>query len=324
MKRLAVTLLICVALAFPLESIAKKIPYDARIGAKFPISSNGEKIAINPFEGQDGVEFAWVLQGRLQSAELDGKQILEVVSDNPDVVIEGAVLTSRVIKTGYQKKNRTCVEDGDKWYKCNRWEETYVDCEKFTGSYAVSVKATSISDGRLIFSQNVAQQGEYAVCADGDGETTKFSGAVLALDPGGRVSTPSDLLAQLRLRSAQNIRELVAPYNQKVYVEFMKGTQGISKEAVKSYKSGMEFIAAGRLDRGCSTLQEVYASGENAQSIVLNYNLGVCNEALLPDDPTIAFDFYNKADQLLTRPNKDVTQALNRLKDLIKQSSKIP
>jgi hypothetical protein len=317
-------MLVAGAIAFSPESSAKKIPYDARIGAKFPIGGKGEQIVVNPFQGQDGAEFALVLQARMQSAELDGKQILNLASDRPDVLVEGAVLISRVTRTGYQKKNRTCVEDGDKWYKCNRWEESYVDCEKFNGSFSVSVKATNTSDSRLIFSQNVQQQGEYATCADGSGEKTKFSGTVLALDPNEGASTPSDLLAQLRLRSAQAIRELVAPYNQKVYVEFMRGTQGISKDAVKKYQSGMEFITAGRLDRGCSALQEVYGSGESAQSIVLNYNLGVCNEALLPDDPTIAFDFYNKADQLLTKPNKDVTQALNRLKDLIKQSSKIP
>jgi hypothetical protein len=186
------------------------------------------------------------------------------------------------------------------------------------------VKATNLSDSRLIFSQNVQQQGEYATCADGDGEKTKYSGTVLAKDPGQGASTPSELLEKLRVRSAQSIRELVAPYNQIVTVEFMRGTQGLSKGAVKTYKSGMDFISAGRLDRGCSMLQEVHSSEENAQSVVLNYNLGVCNEALLPDDPTIAFDFYNKDDQLLSKPNKDVSVALTRMKELIKQSARIP
>ena len=70
--------------------------------------------------------------------------------------------------------------------------------------------------------------------------------------------------------------------------------------------------------------QEIYASEQNQKSMILNYNLGVCNEALLPDDPSTAFDFYNKADLLLSKPNKEVSAALLRTKELVQQGARIP
>jgi hypothetical protein len=90
------------------------------------------------------------------------------------------------------------------------------------------------------------------------------------------------------------------------------------------YKGGMEFIRAGRLDRGCSMLERVFEADSNRESVVLNYNLGVCDEAMFPDDPTQAQIHYNTADQLLTRPDKQVTAALQRMNERVRQYQRIP
>jgi hypothetical protein len=58
-------------------------------------------------------------------------------------------------------------------------------------------------------------------------------------------------------------------------------------------------------------------------SVTLNYNIGVCSEALLPDDPSKAFEYYNQADQLLKSPNKMVSAALARSRELMQQGSRI-
>ena len=120
-----------------------------------------------------------------------------------------------------------------------------------------------------------------------------------------------------------SLRELVTSYNKVITVQFMSGTQGLVKDSLKNYRSGMDFVAAGRLDRGCSILESVGAIEGNEASVVINFNLGVCNEAMLPDNPAVAFDFYNKADQLLTKPNKQVSEALARMKELVAQSQRI-
>lgn len=326
MKKTCFIFALVLAVTLPSVSFAKKIPYNARQSAKFSLGTNNEAISIRQFAGNDGAEFSITLQTYLQNAELDGKPVLNISDDRPAVVFEGNVLDARVNYTDYVKTNKVCVESGEKWYQCNRYEETRIGCRKFLGTYTVAVKATHSATKRVIFSQNVQNQGEFAQCDDGDGEKTKYT----VTNPAHTVeiydgtSTPVELLTALRKRSAHTIRELVAPYNITVFVEFMKGTKGIAKESMEAYKGGMAFIEAGRLDRGCSMLERVHETESNQQSVVLNYNLGACDEALFPDDPTQAQAHYNSADQLLTRPDKEVTAALQRMNERVRQFQRIP
>ena len=313
-------------LSLPDVSFAKKIPYNARQGAKHSLGTGAEAISIRRFTGNDGSEFAVTLQGYLQNAELDGKQVLNISDDRPVVEFSGVVLDAKITATSYMKSKKVCVESGEKWYQCNRYEETSTPCVKYLGIYTVAVSAKNLLKKQVIFSQNVQNQGEFALCEDGDGQKTKYTVTIPAHthDIYEGTSSEIELLTALRRRSAHAIRELVAPYNITIFVEFMKGTKGIAKESIDAYKGGMAFIDAGRLDRGCSMLERLYESDINQISVVLNYNLGVCDEALLPDDPTQAQAHYTAADQLLTRPDKEVTVALQRMNERVRQYQRIP
>lgn len=326
MRKILLIVAIVVAISVAEVSFAKKIPYSARQSAKYSLGSNNEPIAIRNFAGPDGTEFAITLQSYLQTAELDGKPVLNISDERPVVVFEGNVLSADVVYSDYVKTNKVCVEAGEKWYQCNRYEETNIPCRKFLGTYTVTVRATNVVTKRMIFSQNVQNRGEFALCEDGDGEKTKYTvtNPAHAIDSFEGTSTPEELKAALRKRSAHTIRELVAPYNIQIFVEFMSGTKNIAKESMESYKSGMAFINGGRLDRGCSMLERVFELESNQQSVILNYNLGVCDEALFPDDPTQAQAHYNSADQLLTRPDRDVSNALQRMNERVRQFQRIP
>lgn len=300
---------------------AKDISYNARIGAQYPIGANQEAIGITNFSGRDGPEFALVLQATLQSAELDGNPVLNVTSGSAQVLLQGAVLDSNLTSTRYSKEERDCA-NWKKFLKCEQWVTRNVSCERINGSYSVTVAAKSVADRKVLFSQNVKYQGEYTVC-EGQGSRPQYSGPDLSTPFLTDVSTPDDLLGVLRTISALRVRELVAPFNKLVKVKFMDGNAGISKESLTLYKSGMAFANAGRLDRACSMLDDVHRVEANKISVTLNYNIGVCNEALLPDDPSKSFEFYNQADQLLKSPNKMVTAALTRSRELMQQSSRI-
>ena len=309
------------AFAFSATVDAKDLTYNARIGAKYPIGADGVAIGVAGFAGKDGPEFSMVLQSTLQSAELDGKAILNVTTGSAQVVLQGAVLDSKVYGTSYTKQERNCA-NWTGFLKCGQWETRNVSCEKISGSYSVTAGAQRVADRKMIFSQNIKYQGEYTVC-EGQGSRPEYAGPSLSSEYSSDVSTPDELLGVLRTLASLRIRELVAPYNKLVKVKFMDGNGGISKESSALYKNGMEFARAARLDRACSMLQDVYGVDANKTSVVLNYNIGVCNEALLPDDPSKSFEYYNKADQLVTSPNKMVSEALARSRELMQQGTRI-
>jgi hypothetical protein len=321
MKSIVLYMVFGAALASGSIAHAKDITYNARIGAKYPIGANREPISVTKFAGRDGPEFTLVLEATLQSAELDGSPVLNVTNGSAAVSIGGAVIDSSLNSTRYSKEERDCA-NWKGFLKCEQWVTRNVSCERINGSYSVTVAANRWADRKVLFSQNVKYQGEYTVC-EGNGSRPQFTGPDLGSQFSNDVSTPDDLLGALRTISALRVRELVAPFNKLVKVKFMSGNAGISKESLNLYKSGMEFANAGRLDRACSMLDDVHRVETNKMSVTLNYNIGVCSEALLPDDPSKAFEYYNQADQLLKSPNKMVSAALARSRELMQQGSRI-
>jgi hypothetical protein len=329
-------LLLAALSAFVFPAHANDIRYQARIAALYPISPNGEPIRIQEFGGQDGAEFTVVLEAALGSATLckdqngvDCEKLLTVNSGSPAVIMQGDVLDSSVYNQNYTKEDRYCSASSG-LFKCEQYSTRTLSCQKVTGSYAVRWKATQLAGGKKTSFQNVKYQGEYSVCEGkmqggllGLGGGAQFSGDPLRTGFVGDVSSPSELLGALRGMAAERVRELVAPYNKAVKVKFMDGSGGVAKDSRATYNSAMVFAKAARLDRACSMLKELYNSEENQSSVTLNYNLGVCDEAMLPDDPSRAYEYYNKADQLSTKPIKMISNALDRIGALVRQSNGI-
>ena len=95
------------------------------------------------------------------------------------------------------------------------------------------------------------------------------------------------------------------------------------KPAQITFESGTPFIKADRLDRACSIWEVMESDPTAATSISLLYNLGVCQEALVPENPSAALEYYVKADQLTIKPDKLVSAALLRAKEMVENQKKI-
>lgn len=302
---------------------AKGVLYAARISARHAVAPNGEKVGISNFAGKDGQQFANVLNSILTAATLDGKAVL-TMSRQPDVIIGGSVLDSNIYSERYTESRRECT-NYKKVFKCESWQTISVDCEKIRASYSVTITAMRVADRNPVFSQNVNVLGRYKVC-DGKFSDAKFEGML----PSGsypeytaNASTPTELLGQLRRFASLKVREMVAPYNMTVEVKFMEGRAKLAKDVMQKYKSALAFGKAGRVDRACGTFDEIYADAANQQDVELNYNQGVCQEVLLPDDPSEAQRYYLKAEQLLDKPDSMVSKAVDRLKLLTQESARI-
>ncbi len=335
MRRIG-TVLLVVSLCAPLPATGKKISYEARFKAKYPAVVDGKTVGVLNFEGRDGDNFGAALSSQLQTAQLDGRPILQVktldglnfVSDGnfskAEVaaairlgqklgvrhVFTGTVMAASTNVTNYTNNVSVCVESSG-LFKCKRSENRAIPCTKVVGQYSVAPRAISVATGTTVYSEVISRQGEYSMCNGQLQSNFNLFSKKPATIP---VSSPEALLAQLRQDAAAQIRVQVAPYNMPIEVELKERAQGLAKPDQEQFSNAIAFGNAGRMDRACSIFETMGANPANQANISLLFNLGVCQEVLLPDEPGAALEYYAKADQYLSKPDKMISDAFLRMK----------
>jgi hypothetical protein len=329
----------------PIVAEAKKISYQARYKAKYPAVAEGKTVGVLNFDGADGSNFGAALSAQLQSASLDEQPLFAVktldsmnyVSDGSiskaevaaalrlgqklgvKTIFTGTVMSASTTKTDYTREDSVCA-DSDGLFKCKRLETRRVPCTKVVGQYSVSPRAIAVPSGTVTYSEVISRQGEYSTC---NGQLQSGNINFLGLNLGGKKQTPADvtspdaLLNRLRTEAAVLVRQQVAPYNQPLDVELKETAKGLAKPEAEQFSNAIAFGNAARMDRACSIFETLGANPANANNVNLLYNLGVCQEVLLPDEPGAALEYYAKADQFLSKPDKMVSDAYLRTKKLV-------
>lgn len=335
----------------PVALAQKDVKYDARFRAKYPAVSSVGTIGILGFNGNDGGNFTAALTAQLQGAQIDGSPIFQIktldsLNFKTDTAISkaevaaairlGQKLGVKLVFTGivssatlrqaeFYKEETECVESTGFLKPCKRSQTKRTPCQKVTGQYTVSPQAIRVDTGAVVYSEMVSSQGEYSICNGTlQGEPGNLFGLFGRKDKNAlpAISTPEALLDRLRNEAAALIRQQVAPYTRTVSVTMKNKAAGLSKVDAKNFDGGVAFANAGRMDRACSIFETLHVD-PNKANVALLYNLGVCQEVLLPDEPGAALEYYAKADQLLSRPDKLVSAAYVRTKAMVGESRAI-
>lgn len=250
-------------------------------------------------------------------------------------VVVGEVVGAAFTRTDYTEQRTRCAQGGKKFLSCDVSENYTVQCKKTTLNYSVVPRMIAINNSRVVYSETVSVQDYYDQC---NGELKSkpedtswkdigcsfvaiFGGCKTNNDPDAvrkkiPVSTDEGLIAAVREKVAEDIRRSVAPFNFKTKVEFMSKAPDLPKDLQKKFASASEFAKANRLDRACSDWESM-GKGLETGSISLLYNLGVCQEALVPEDPAAALAYFVKADQSTSKPDKLINKALDRARKML-------
>ncbi|WP_156420521.1 hypothetical protein [Sphingopyxis sp. HIX] len=348
MRGVAMGLGLVAACGAAVPALAQKTAtYEARFEPKFGGISDQESIAVLNFNGKDGDIFASTLAGVLQSAQLDGRSLFVVKTlDSMNyrsgtdisraevaqairqgeklgvkIVFTGTVSAASITTTNFNREETVCAESSG-FLKCKRQTTRKIPCSKVVGQYTVTPRAMRVSNGQVVYSQTASAQGEYTIC-EGQLQSNASLGDVFGGLFGGKkkdgemkpeISSPDGLLGALRAEAAEKIRLDIAPYNRSVTVTFMDKVGKFSKAENEQFAGALAFAGAGRLDRTCALFETLYAQPHNQNNISVLYNMGACQEVLLPEEPGAALAYYAKADQLLTKPNKLISDAFLRTK----------
>ncbi|MBC7505385.1 MAG: hypothetical protein H7267_06640, partial [Sandarakinorhabdus sp.] len=239
-------------------------------------------------------------------------------------VYNGSVTLAKVTRTDRQEQSNECADGND----CKQKVVRTITCTRVVLDYAVNARIVNVATKANVYAKTHVAQDGYDIC-NGKGQeivvkenkgwavsfaekltgTPKKDGFVMEFND-------EALYQRVRLNIAQKIRKDVAPFNQDVTVEFKRRASELPKPDQVTFESAIPFSKAGRLDRACS-IWELMETGAAATSVSLLYNLGACQEALVPENPSAALEYYVKADQLLSKPDKLVTEALLRAKKMV-------
>jgi hypothetical protein len=295
------------------------------------------QVAVLPFDGRQGREFATEIEAILANVSIDNKAYFTLVdrSKLDQVVNEmklsqsgfvqegtvakigkmvgargiysGAVTQANSSDSRYSTSRSRCAhfvkkkdKKGREYEDCERYENYSVPCVKRTARFSFTPKLTDVETGLVVYSNNLSGTAEASGCSD-DNEP---------------VESASELINKAKRQAMETFRNDVAPHYAKMTIKIMDGTDGITSDAAKEkFESALDFSKKERYDRACELWGEANALSPNSVSIL--YNLGVCAEMSGNFDQ--ALDLYNKAERQAGKPDKRISEAIKRVSDSIKK-----
>jgi hypothetical protein len=264
--------LLCVAL-FAFSGCATKIKVNMLQPAQYHEASLTKAVAVLPFNGPGGREFAAEIEGVLAGIGIDDKQYFTLVDrasvdkvisemkfsqsglvDQKTAVKLGKMIGAQGMYTGvvtqnkyddspYSERRSTCTQyeqkkdDKGKTYQgaCINWRYYNVSCMKRVANFAVSPKLVDVTTGRILYSRNLSSMADSSGCED----TRPVQSEMVLLD-------------KAKESVKKEFRRDIAPYYVTREIRLMDSTDGItSKEAIDKLKRGMEYADKGRMDSAC-------------------------------------------------------------------------
>lgn len=300
-----------------------------------------KQVAVLPFDGNDGKTFSTEIEGVLAGINVGEKQFFSLIDRakldqiinemklgqsalvNPDTAakignIAGAkgiytgTVTSSIINNSHYKEERTrCAYNvtkydnkGNPYQTCGKYETYNVNCTKRHANFAFTPKLIEVETARIAYSNNISGESSSAACSDSQRP----------------LASTTELLERAKKIAKDKFRHDVAPYYVNVKLNLMKSDDGIiSDEAKKKFEQGIDYAKNNRMDRACELWGEVRILSPNAPSVL--YDLGICAE--ITGDLDQSQELYKKCDKCLGEPNKDVSDALHRVANELKNRDKL-
>lgn len=309
--------------------------------ARYHEAATLKEVAVLPFDGPEGSEFAAELEGTLVSINLGDKQyftivdrarIDKVVSElkftqsalvDPNKAAQvGKIVGAKGIYTGvvtasgvndnrFSESRSRCAYYQTQYYKkgkpyqiCGQYENYSVPCIKRVATFQATPKLIEVETGRVVYANNIAGTANSSACQDSQTP----------------LADKYQLLTNAKQTAKAVFRTDVAPYYITVNIKLMDSTDGItSKDAEKKLEQGIEFAKNNRLDRACELWGEARTLSQNSPSLL--YNLGICSE--VTGNLEQALDLYKKADRLFNKPDDKIAAALQRVSQALQDRKKL-
>ena len=334
-------LILYVSFLFLFPGCATKIMVSMLQPALYHEASLTKAVAVLPFSGAEGRQFAMEVEGVLAGIAIEDKRYFTLVDRTAldktisemqlaqsgmvdqktaaklgklvgaEGIYTGVVLHNGCVDSRYQEKRTTCTQyeakrdrDGNIYQgPCINWRQYHVSCTKRVASFTVAPKLVEVATGKILYSRNLSATAESTGCTD-----TK------------PLQVAGVLIEKAKEAVKKDFRLDIAPHYVTTAIKLMDSADGIdSPEARGKLENGIAYADKGRLESACELWGEALNISRNSPALL--YNLGVCAESR--GDLDNALNFYKQADRILGKPDDDITLALNRVSTAIRKQDKL-
>lgn len=323
-----------------LSGCATTVPVNMLKPAKYHEAAMAKVVAVVPFNGQGGQEFASEIEGVLGRITIDDKQYFTLIDrtsldkvmsemkfsqsglvDQRKAVELGKMLGAQGIYTGtvrqsfkssHYRENRQDCDRYEEYYdkkgrvqqgKCLHYRKYYVNCTRNVLNFTCNPKLIDVKTGRIVYAENLIGVAEDAKCEDM-----------------GAAEGEGELLVKAQAQVKTRFRQDVAPFYETRMIHLMDSTEGISSpEASEKLKQGITWASNKRMDKACELWGQ--AASQTSTSYALAFNLGVCAESRA--DSEAAFKLYKKSEDLLGKPDEQISAALARTGQAVRDAAKL-
>ncbi len=307
-----------------ITSCAKKVQVSSLNPPNYPQVMKYKKIAVLPFKGKGADLLALEIESALANVYVNGKPFYQIADrqtikqvlneqkfsssglvNEKDAVKIGKLLgvqgiyTVSVLKSGisynqtYEKRVK-CLDD-----KCKKTKEYYVRCKNITAVFSFIPRLIDVETSKVVFAKNYTRQESAKNCVD-DSYT---------------ISTIS-LLEEAKRKAINEFLRDVAPYRTVEKIKILDDDSEITSDKDKElFEKALDFADKNFMDKACNLWNKLLEKYPN--SVVLNYNNGVCSEYFGNFEK--AYYFYKKAYDLMQEPIEEIGTALQRIKIKLKK-----
>ncbi len=305
-------------LFFALTSCSKKIVVHSLNPPNYPQVLKYRKIAVLPFHGYGGREFAIELESYLANVYVNGKPYFKLVDRNTiekvlaeqkfshsglvnekdavkigrilgvQGILTGAVLNADVTRKFYYEDRVACLDS-----KCKKLTTYKVRCTRYDAVFSFVPRLIDVETAEVVFSKKYLGTSSSKSCID---ESVYIN--------------RDELLEIAKKNAISQFLKDVAPYTTTQTIPILDDDSEIKFSKDKdSFEKSLDFADKGMLDKACGIWENLVK--KYPKSVVLNYDLGVCYEA--KGELEKAYMFYKRAYNLMNEPIEEVQEALNRI-----------
>ncbi len=299
-----------------------KVPVRMLMPAKYSEPTNYKRVAVLPFKGPHGEEVAGKLEARLVKIRVkeEGKPWFDVYErerlkealrelrlgrsglvDPASAAKIGRFIGVQGIYMGrineydvdynHYKATRSYCAEKNKKGKCLDWREKTVYCKRRQVVFEFTPKLVDVENARVVYSSPYRQAITHRACDGGFADSDEY------------------VMRNAIYHALSDFAKDVAPHFEAQFIAIKDSADDLRGEAETYFKSGVEFAKNERLERGCRFWERARDAG--GKSMPLLYNLGVCAE--YHGDFETAHEWYYQADEMLMKPDKEVSGALKRI-----------
>ncbi len=213
-----------------------------------------------------------------------------------DAIITGAVLSRNVSDASFTEKRSKCLEW--KGIICKKSYKYKVNCRKRVATFSFVPKIIRVETSKIVYSEEFRATRSDKVCSDSQ----------RPIKPSGQ------LIYDAEKEAVSKFIKSISPHEVVMNVVLMSKYEKKDKRIDDLIKRGIAFIKSGRPDRAIDFFKKALSLDKD--SYVINYDLGVCEEAF--GNLKKAYEYYKRADMLVNKPKSEINSALKRVSASLK------